>query len=156
MYCTTSLKAEVHPGRKLTGPKEEELAMSTLKLVNVRQSCVAVTHDSQCCLWKITLVRNWYGPLLLFITLSVCKSTSSSNDNIVCDWLKGLGIDSLHMFSLETIQLWYSRYSQAQTENCDITKLTISNTYNLRKNILKTWNIYMALTAKLGCFQLVM
>jgi len=50
MYCTTSLKAEVHPGRKLTGPKEEELAMSTLKLVNVRQSCVAVTHDSQCCL----------------------------------------------------------------------------------------------------------
>jgi len=38
--------------------------------------------------------------------------------------------------------------SEAQTENCSIKKLTTSNMYNLRMNILKTWNIYMTLTVK--------
>jgi hypothetical protein len=42
--------------------------------------------------------------------------------------------------------------SEAQTENCSIKKLSISNMYNLRMNILKTWNIYMALTVKYSLF----
>jgi hypothetical protein len=116
-------------------------------------------HDSQCCLWKITLVRNWYGPLPTFSASTLhFQSVKVLPALMIIQYVPGwkawasTACICSHWRQYSCGTLYINKQSEAQTENCNIKKLTISNMYNLRMNILKTWNIYTALTVKYWLF----